>query len=91
MARSNLVPQTFEWEKPKKVLFSVAIIVYVMEMQLTSTFMNAKGQCHLSTLAKKSLSQNFQSASLLKLLGQFQLNFICRLQAEGERKFIYFV
>ena len=31
-----------------------------------------------------------QRISPLKLLVQFQLNFICGLQAKGERQFIYF-
>ena len=43
----------------------------------------AKG--HLSVLSK------FQIYCPLKLLGQFQLNFICSVQANGERKLIYLV
>ena len=35
--------------------------------------------------------QHFQSTSSLKLLGQFQLNFTCSLQAKGERKCIHSV
>ena len=34
--------------------------------------------------------QHLQKTSSLKLLGQFQLNFICSLQAIGERKFFIF-
>ena len=33
--------------------------------------------------------QNFQTTCPLKLLGEFQLDFIFSLQANGERKFIY--
>ena len=34
------------------VLFAVTFIVCEMDMQPTSTPVNAKGQCHLMTLAK---------------------------------------
>ena len=39
-------------EKAEKVIFSVTVIVYDMEMQSILTPMNAKGQGHLVTLVK---------------------------------------
>ena len=33
--------------------------------------------------------QHFQRASPLKLLGQFQLNFICSFLANGKKRFIF--
>ena len=50
--------------------------------------MNSRDQGNLMTLTKGHVVfQNFQSTSSLKLFGQFQLNSIYSLQANGERKF----
>ena len=49
--------------------------------------MNLGGSALLIDLAKDHLSvvcQNFETACSLKLLGQFQSNFICSLQANGK-------
>ena len=45
------------------------------------------------TLALGHLSafcQHFQMTSILKLLGQFELNFTCNLQADGGKKLYIF-
>ena len=46
-------------EKDEKVHFSVAVIVYDMEMQPASARMNVKGQGHSMTLAKVTLTRYF--------------------------------
>ena len=54
---------------------------------------NSSCQGHLVTLAKGNQSvvcQHFQR-TFLELLGQFQFNFTCSLQAKEERKIIYLV
>ena len=58
----------------QKVHFSLAVVLFDMEMQSTSIPMNSRGQGHLVTLAKGHLSvvcQYFQRTSL-KLLDKFQ-------------------
>ena len=90
MARSNLVPKAFEWNKKKRVTFSVAIVQFDMKMHSNATLRNFRGQGHLVTLSKGHLSvvcQHFQRASPLTLLVQFQLNFMCSFQVKRERIF----
>ena len=77
--------------KAEIVCFSIGIMIYDMEMQSISIHMNAKGQGHLVTLAKDVSVQHFQRTSPVKLLGRFQLKFICSLQAQKGRNFIYLV
>ena len=70
-----------------KVHFSVAIVLSDMGMHSNST----RSQGHLVTLSSGHSSViclHFQRTFPLKLWGQFQLNFICSLLANGERKFI---
>ena len=38
----------------------------------------------------KDVYQHFRRASSLKLRGQFELNFICSILANGGKKFIFF-
>ena len=68
--------------KAEKVHFSIAIMLSDMEMPLTFTSMNFRGQGHFVTLTKGHLSVvclHFLRTSPLKLLCQFQLNVICSL------------
>ena len=51
-AKSILVPWTFKWERLKKFLFCVFIVLLGMEMKSSQLLMNARGQGHLVTLAK---------------------------------------
>ena len=70
----------------KKVHFSVVIMLCDMEMRAISTSMNYSGQSHLMTLAKGHfpvICHHFQRTFHFKLLGQFQVNFICSLKAKG--------
>ena len=64
--------------------FSVVIVFFDTIMHQRLTPMEFRGQGHLLTLVKGHMSvvcQHFQWASPLKLLGQFELNFICILVA----------
>ena len=67
--------------------FSVAVKRFDIKMHSGSIPMNLGGSGLLIDLAKDHLSvvcQNFETACSLKLLGQFQSNFICSLQANGK-------
>ena len=59
--------------KIEKVHFSVAIMLFDMEMQSTSTPMNTRGQGHIVTLTKDHLfiaaCQHFQKSSPQKPFG----------------------
>ena len=54
VARSNLVPYAFVWEKVKTMDFSETIVVYDTKVgrysQLNESFMSNKGQGHSLTL-----------------------------------------
>ena len=56
MARSNLVPYAFVWEKVKTMDFSEVIVVYDIKVgrcsQLNESFMGTKGQGHSLALVQ---------------------------------------
>ena len=63
MARSNLVPYAFVWEKVKTMDFSETIVVYDVKVgrcsQLNESFMSTKGQGHSLTLVQVTQIQYF--------------------------------
>ena len=63
MARSNLVPYPFVWEKVKTIDFSETIVVYDIKVgtcsQLNESFMTAKGQGHSLILVQITQIQYF--------------------------------
>ena len=56
-------------------------------------FWNSRGYGHLVTLAKGHMCclSTFSKDFFSETTGQFHLNFICKFQAKGLYKFIYFV
>ena len=62
---SILVPWAFDWEKLKFFIFSVAILLLSMEIKLSQSLLNARGQGHLVTLAKVPLIEKI----MVKLCG----------------------
>ena len=62
-----------------------------VEMHCNSTPMTFYRSRSFIDLGLRSFVCLLRMTSSLKLLGQFELNFICSLQAKGERKFIYLV
>ena len=68
--------------------FSLAIVLYDMEMLSTLTPLNLRDQGHFVT-SPNGLSwivcQHFQTTFSLKQLGQFKLKFICSIQTKEER------
>ena len=89
MTRSDLVLGLSYGKNEKKILLMLCpLILKCIHIQ---PLWNSRGQGHWVTFAKGHLSfisQYFQRTSSLKLLDQFQLNFICSLQAKGERIYI---
>ena len=72
--------------------FSDAFVLFDTEMQSGLTQLKFVMSRSYGDLAQRSLvSPRLQTSCPLKLLGQFQLNFICSLQANGERKLTYLV
>ena len=67
------------------------ISILKLEMQSTSTSLNSIGQGYLVTMAKchqSDVCQHFQKNVSLMLQIQFQLNFICSLQAKEDSKIL---
>ena len=52
MARSNLFPKAYEWEKLKKCTFLYAVVLCNMQMHLAPIPLDSKGQGQLVTLVK---------------------------------------
>ena len=78
-------------ENVKKCIFLLLCSLISKYIKIQS-LRNSRGQGHFLILAKGHMSvvcQRFQRTASLKQQGQFHLNFICGLQAKGERKFVY--
>ena len=86
-----MVPSGFEWKKLKNAFVGCCYALgYNNAFNLNPNEMLEVKVIWLAWPKVTSVvCQNLQRASPLKLHGQFELNLICSLQANGERKFSF--